>query len=95
MLVINSSVVIIDIDIPVLKYVMETLEVDPMNPILDKFNKKDTLVETDLLLEFGETPVLLPDIINDIESATVAYNTKCADQVPQKECYYNAQVSKR
>ena len=81
---INTSVKVVDVDVPIPKYVLDTLALGPKNPILDKFDKKDVLAEIDSLLEFGEKRMLSSDTLNEIETATVIYNKKCEKQAPNK-----------
>ena len=72
----RNLVKIIDVDIDIPKYGMETLALGPKNPILETFNSKPILAEVDSLLEFCESRIEEAEVKNNIECATAAYNKK-------------------
>ena len=72
----------VEVQIP--KYVLETLALGPKNPVLEKYNVKTTLAEVDGLLEFCESKECSPDMKNEIEAATIRYNKKSEQQIPQR-----------
>ena len=73
LLVANNVLKLIDVDIPVPQYVIDTLSLGPKNPVLDTFDKNMVLAEVDLLLEFCEPKDVSEDTKNEIETATGAY----------------------
>ena len=81
---IYDSVKVIDVEVPIPKYVLETLALGPKNPVLEKYNVKSTLAEVDGLLEFCESKECSPDMKNEIEAATIRYNKKSEQQIPQR-----------
>ena len=48
---IKDSVQLMDVEVVVPKYVLDTLSVGPKSPVLDDYDTKTTLAEVDLLLE--------------------------------------------
>ena len=81
---IKNSVKILDVNIPIPTYVMETLSLGPKNPVLDAYDKKLTLVELDQVLEFCQRKGVSLDLLNHIESATIQYSRKCSEQKPDR-----------
>ena len=81
---IHDSVKVIDVTIPIPKYVLDTLALGPKHPVLDQFNAKTTLAEVDGLLEYCESKESTPDMVNQIEAATVRYSKHSEKQPPHK-----------
>ena len=62
-------------------YVIETLKYGPRNPILTRFDDKDTLCEMDLFLEYCETKLVKNESINDFNMHTHKYCKQAKTQV--------------
>ena len=58
-------------------YVMETLSLGPRNPVLERFDPKDVLVELDRFLNHCKKSFVSDEIITDVNVKTLNYIKKC------------------
>ena len=75
-----DTVKVVDDDIKPPQYVMDTLALGPKNPVLDKFNPKESLAELDMLLHHCNANNISDDIISEINVATMKYVKACSAQ---------------
>eukprot|EP00111_Clytia_hemisphaerica_P023398 TCONS_00068918-protein len=76
----HNTVRLLDVEVPVPKYVLDTLSMGPKNSVLTKFDSKGFLAEMDLLLNNLQNPDVTNETINDINIATLKYVKNCSKQ---------------
>ena len=79
-----DSVKVIDVDIEIPRYVLDTLALGPKHPVLDKFDLKTSLAEVEGLLEFCEPKDCPTGMVNEIEAASTRYHKKADKQLIHK-----------
>ena len=81
---VNNTVKILEDNINIPTYVIETLSLGPKHVILDKFNAKDVLVELDLFLNHCQNKCVPEETINEINSKTLNYIKHCKQMKPTR-----------
>ena len=77
---IENTVKIIDVSVPIPKYVIQTLQMGPRNPVIQNFNDKDVLSELDSFLNFCKENYVSDSCMNDINVKTLNYIKACKKQ---------------
>ena len=77
---IDNTVKVLDVSIQIPKYVMQTLQMGPRNPVLEKFNEKEVLSELDCFFKFCKENYIGDACINDINIKTLNYIKACKKQ---------------
>ena len=76
----HDTVRLLDVDVPVPKYVLDTLSMGPKNSVLTKFDPKCFLAEMDVLLNNLQNSDITNETINNINIATLKYVKNCSKQ---------------
>ena len=76
----HDTVNLFEFDIVPPKYVLDTLALGPKNPVLEKFDRKTMLAETDLLLNQLQEQNVSNETISGINIATINYIKTCSKQ---------------
>ena len=74
----HDTVKLFELDIVPPKYVLNTVALGPINPVLEKFDQKVMLAEIDLLLNQHQEHNVPNETISDINIATINYIKKCS-----------------
>ena len=74
---VSNTVRLFELDKTPPTYVMETLSLGPRNPVIERFNPNDVLVELDRFLKHCKKECLSDEIITDINIKTLNYIKKC------------------
>ena len=74
---VSNTVRLFELDKTPPTYVMETLSLGPRNPVIERFNPNDVLVELDKFLKHCQKNYLSDEIMTDINIKTLNYIKKC------------------
>ena len=70
---VSNTVRLFELDKTPPTYVMETLSLGPRNPVIERFNPNDVLVELDKFLKHFQKNCLSDEIMTDINIKTLNY----------------------
>ena len=76
----HHTVKLFELDIVPPKHILDTLALDPKNPVLEKSDWKAMLVEIDLLLNHLQEQNVSNETISDINIAAINYIKRCSKQ---------------
>ena len=76
----RHTVKLFELDIAPPKHVLDTLALGPKNPVLEKFDRKTMLAETDLLLNQLQEQNVSNETISGINITTINYIKTCSKQ---------------
>ena len=76
----HHTVKLFKLDIVPPKHILDTLALDPKNPVLEKSDWKAMLVEIDLLLNHLQEQNVSNETISDINIAAINYIKRCSKQ---------------
>ena len=77
---VEDTIKVIDFDKPIPSYVKETLSLGPRNPVLEKFDEKEVLIELDCFLNYCKSHDVPNSTITDINVKTLHYKKTCKKQ---------------